>query len=384
LFDVAIAGAGLVGASCALYLKNSGLRLALVENQEPAWDDQNNWDKRVYALSPGTAAFLRACGVWQRLDGARITPITEMQVFGDDGASRLVFSAYDCGLPELAFTVENRQLQQLMWQQLAEQQNLTVICPATHQAIEWAAGQISLRLKDGTHIDARLLVGADGGDSLVREQAGIRATLHAYRQTAVVANFEAEKAHRNVAYQWFREDGVLAYLPLSERFISIVWSTTEDHAQSLIATDKEQFCKDVAQAGHNMLGDMRLMSPCATFPLKLLRVERLIGSRVALIGDAAHIVHPLAGQGVNLGFQDARILAETLMNRGVQPDCGDYHLLRRYERARKEDILAMQLVTHGLQRLFSSPLLSGLRNFGLRLTNGMPQIKGFLVQRALN
>ncbi len=384
MFDVIIAGAGLVGASFALALKNSGLRLALVETRAPAWDEQTSWDNRIYALSPGTASFLDGCGIWQRLDSARITPITEMQVYGDDGASRLDFSAYDCGLPELAFTAENSLLQHAMWQQLGAQQNLTLICPGECVAIEWAAEHISLRLKDSSHIDAKLLVGADGGDSRVREQAGIDAKQHPYQQLAVVANFEAEKPHRNIAYQWFRQDGVLAYLPLPEKRISIVWSTGEDHAQSLLALAQEQFCSEVAKAGGNELGDLRMITLCAAFPLKLLRVERLVNPRIALIGDAAHVVHPLAGQGVNLGFQDARVLAETLMNRGVQADCGDYHLLRRYERARKEDILAMQLTTHGLQRLFSNPWLSGLRNFGLKLTNGLPQIKNFLVQRALN
>ena len=384
MYDVIIAGAGLVGSSLALALKNSGLRLALVETHAPAWNDPTGWDNRIYALSPGTAAFLDSCSVWQRLDSARITVISEMQVYGDDGASRLDFSAYDCGLPVLAFIAENRQLQQAMWQQLAAQENLDLLCPGECAAIEWAAEHITLRLKDGTHIDAKLLVGADGGDSKVRELAGIDAKRHPYNQFAVVANFEAEKAHRNIAYQWFRQDGVLAYLPLPEMRISIVWSTGEDHAQSLLALAQEQFCSEVAKTGGNELGDLRMITPCAAFPLKLLRVERLVNPRIALIGDAAHVVHPLAGQGVNLGFQDARVLAETLMNRGVQADCGDYHLLRRYERARKEDILAMQLTTHGLQRLFSNPWLSGLRNFGLKLTNGLPQIKNFLVQRALN
>lgn len=379
-----IAGAGLVGSSFALALRSSGLRLALVESHAPACDDQAGYDDRIYALSPGTASFLDGSGVWQRLDSARITPITEMQVYGDDGASRLDFSAYDCGLPELAFTAENRLLQHVMWQQLGAQQNLTLICPGECEAIEWAAEYISLRLKDGSHLDAKLLVGADGGDSRVREQAGIDASQHPYQQLAVVANFEAEKPHRNIAYQWFRKDGVLAYLPLPDKHISIVWSTSVDHAQSLLALAPEQFCSEVAQAGGHALGDLRLITPGAAFPLKLLRVDRLVNPRIALIGDAAHVMHPLAGQGVNLGFQDARVLAKTLLNRGVQADCGDFRLLRRYERARKEDILAMQLTTHGLQRLFSNPWLSGLRNFGLRLTNSLPQIKGFLVQRALN
>ncbi|MFI4923135.1 MAG: UbiH/UbiF family hydroxylase, partial [Burkholderiales bacterium] len=309
MYDVIIAGAGLVGSSLALALKNSGLRLALVESHAPSRDDQAGWDSRIYSLSPGTASFLDSCGVWQQLDSARITPITEMQVFGDDGVSRLDFSAYDCGLPELAFTAENRLLQHAMWQQLGAQQNLTLICPGECEAIEWAAEYISLRLKDGSHLDAKLLIGADGGDSRVREQAGIDARQHPYQQLAVVANFEAEKPHRNIAYQWFRKDGVLAYLPLPDKCISIVWSTSEDHAQSLLALAPEQFCSEVAQAGGHTLGDLRLLTPGAAFPLKLLRVERLVNPRIALIGDAAHVMHPLAGQGVNLGFQDARVLA---------------------------------------------------------------------------
>ncbi|MGH8751325.1 MAG: UbiH/UbiF family hydroxylase [Burkholderiales bacterium] len=384
MFDLIIIGAGLVGASLAMALRNSGLKLALVENQAPAKAQQNGWDNRVYAISPGAAAFLQDCGAWPQLDAARITPITEMQIYGDDGVSHLGFSAYDCGLSELALIVENRMLQQALWQQLNAQENLQLYCPAQCAAVEWTAQQVELRLKDGTTLRGRLMVGADGGDSWVRGQAGIAVKRHPYRQFAVVANFATTEPHRGRAFQWFGATDVLAYLPLPEKRISIVWSAPEDFAKNLLALTPEKFCAEVEKTGQHALGALRLITQPAAFALKLLRVERMAAARLALIGDAAHVVHPLAGQGVNLGFQDARVLAETLLKRGVQNDCGDERLLRRYERARQEDTLAMQFATHGLQQLFTPPWFSGLRNFGLRLTNRLPPIKNLLVQRALH
>ena len=384
MFDSIIVGAGLVGASLARALRSSGLRLALIETHFIADAKQSGWDNRIYAISPGAASFLENCGVWQSLDSQRITRIMEMRVHGDDGVSHLNFSAYECGLPELAFIVENRLLQQSLWRDLAVQENLKLFCPAQCSALEWAPDHIALRLADGTKLESRLVVGADGGDSWVREHAGITVKRRHYGQLGVVANFETELPHCNIAFQWFRDDGVLAYLPLPGNRISIVWSTAEDNAKMLLELPLAEFCRQAASAGQHVLGELRLMTSPVAFPLKFLRVERMVNPRIALIGDAAHVVHPLAGQGVNLGFQDARVLAETLINRGVHSDCGDYHLLRRFERARKEHILAMQFTTHGLQQLFGLPWLSGLRNWGLRLTNNLPLIKRILVQRALN
>jgi ubiquinone biosynthesis UbiH/UbiF/VisC/COQ6 family hydroxylase len=201
----------------------------------------------------------------------------------------------------------------------------------------------------------------------------------------VVANFATARPHRDVAFQWFRRDGVLALLPLPGDRVSMVWSTADEHAAQLMILAHEELEAQVGSASQGVLGDLSTITPAAAFPLRLQRVRQLVLPRLALVGDAAHNLHPLAGQGVNLGFRDARELARVLTQRGPQTDCGDYPLLRRYERARREDIATMQSVTDALKRLFNndSPRLAKLRNFGLRLTDRQPRLKNLLVQHAV-
>ena len=385
-FDVVVVGGGLVGASLALALRASGLKLAVVEAQPPQpLADAADWDSRIYAISPGSAAFLEGCGAWSELDRARVSRVEEMHIFGDDARSELDFSAYDAGLRELAFIVENRQLQHALWRALQQQHDIEVFAPTVCKALTLAAEAAQLELADGRMLRARLIVGADGADSWVRAQAAIEVETRRYCQTAVVANFAASRPHRGIAYQWFRRDGVLALLPLPGERVSLVWSTAEEHAARLLKLTRGELATQVTTAGHGVPGDLRVITPAAAFPLRLQRVRQLVMPRLALVGDAAHNVHPLAGQGVNLGFRDARELARVLMQRGAQTDCGDRHLLRRYERARREDIAGMQFATDSLQRLFNneSNWLAGVRNFGLRLANRQPQLKNLLVQRAV-
>lgn len=393
-FDVVIIGGGLVGMSLALALRESALKVALVEPRPPAsvpadTSGNSGWDSRIYAISPGSAAFLESLGVWQMLDATRVTPVYEMVVFGagyeNEDAARLNFSAYDSGLPELAFIAENRQLHAAMWNALKQQQNVKLFCPAQCDSIMWSESHAELHLADGKILQAALIVGADGINSWVRKQAGIEVTQRPYRQIGVVANFSAEQSHRNIAHQWFRQDGVLALLPLPDKRVSMVWSASEEKANALLALPVTELCQQVTEASGHALGELQLVTQPAAFPLHFVRVKKLVQPRLALIGDAAHGIHPLAGQGVNLGLRDARELATTLIARGLQPDCGDYSLLRRYERARQEDILAMQFVTDGLQKLFNhaNPLLARLRNTGLGITNHLPQIKSWLMQQAL-
>ena len=385
-FDLIIVGSGLVGASLAVALRDSGLRLALVEGRAPApLPSDDSWDPRIYAVNPANTRFLDQFGVWSGLDQSRIAPVYDMRVWGDDPAARLDFSAYQAGVSELAFIAESRLMQDGLWRALQGQANLEIFCPAACEALDICDEAVYLRLQDGRELQARLVVGADGRESWVRNQAGIEARPRDYGQSGVVANFEIEKPHHNIAYQWFREDGILAYLPLPGKRMSIVWSAYEPLAQELVALPPEEFCLRVREAGKNTLGELKLITPPAAFSLRLLNLEQLVRPRVALIGDAAHNVHPLSGQGVNLGFQDARQLAQVLLRREPQRDCGDYLLLRRYERARKEDILAMQLVTDGLHKLFNNanPLLRGLRNTGLGLTNHLGGLKSRLMRHAI-
>lgn len=384
IFDVLIIGGGLVGASLAAALKNSGLSVGLVEAQS-ASANHNGWDSRIYAISPGSAAFLEQCGAWQRLDMSRVQKVEQMRVFGDE-TSELDFSAYELGAPELAFILENRLMQQALWEVLQQQDHLTLFHPARCAALEWQDDAACLRLEDGREIKTKLIVGADGRDSWVRQQAGIIEPPTLYQQHGVVANFSIAKAHRGTAFQWFQPDGILALLPLPQQMVSMVWSVSPEKAESLLQLPAEELCAQVAAASHHALGTLQVVTPPAAFPLRLLHLPQIARARLALIGDAAHNVHPLAGQGVNLGFRDARQLANVLLQRGPQPDCGNLHLLRRYERARQEDILSMQLTTDALKKLFNNdnPLLRSARNLGLNATNRVAPLKKMLARHALN
>ena len=382
-FDVVIVGGGLAGLSLAVALSTSRLTVAVVEGRAPA--AAPGWDSRVYAVSPANARFLNQIGIWKHLDRSRIAAVQSMEIYGDAGG-RLDFSAYDSGVEELAWIIEASLIHCELWETVKRQGNLALLCPARPQALSFGSDQASLTLDDGRELNACLIVAADGADSWVRQAAGIAVNFKPYEQMGVVGNFNCALPHRDTAFQWFRNDGVLAYLPLAEsHMISIVWSTPDEHAAELLALSPEEFSRRVAWAGEQRLGDLTAATPPTGFPLRLMRAPRTVAPRLALIGDAAHTLHPLSGHGINLGFQDARVLAETLDQRPDYVDCGDERWLRRYERARLEEVVALQSATHGLQRLFQpqNTLLSMLRNSGLNLTNKVPVVRDSLVRYAL-
>ena len=382
-FDIVIVGGGIVGASLAATLKSSGLRLALIEGQAlPSLDSE--WDSRIYAFTPGNVGFLHECGAWQHLDTTRVQQVEEMRVFGDTGA-RLDFSAYEIGAPELAFIMESRLIQHALWHGLREQENLTILQPAQCAELAVHDDTALLKLKDGREIRAKLVVGADGRDSWVRQQAGMPEVPTPYHQHGVVANFNTTKAHRGIAYQWFQPDGILAYLPLPGRRISIVWSVSPEKSAELLALSHEEFAARVAEAGGHTLGDLKVITPPASFSLRVLNLAHLAKPRIALIGDAAHNIHPLSGHGVNLGLHDAKELAHTLLQRG-DLDCGDLRQLRRYESPRRYYIMSMQLTTYSQKHYIinNNPLLRVLRNLGLSATNKLAPLKKMLVRQALN
>lgn len=381
-FDVLVVGAGLAGAALAAALRSSSLKVGIVEARPPS--RPAGWDPRIYAISPANADFLAEIGIWQHLDTTRMAPVYDMEIHGDAGG-KLDFSAYDCGLRELAWIVESSLMQQELWETVKRQHNVTLICPAEPAALIIDNSAARLTLADGRRIEARLLVAADGRDSWVRQAAGIGARNTPYNEKGVVANFRCEKPHRNTAFQWFRKDGVLAYLPLPDGLMSMVWSAPDELAGELLALPPAALCAKVAEAGDFRLGVLDLMTPAAAFPLRLMRVESVVQPRLALIGDAAHAIHPLSGHGINLGYQDARVLAAQLATLPAWRDPGELPILRTYARARAEETALLQYTTHGLNRLFkpADPLLSGLRNFGLNLTNRVPVLRNALVRYAI-
>ena len=386
-FDVAIAGGGLVGAAAARAL--AGLRVALIAREERPQAAVSGFDSRIYALSPGNAAFLSRLGAWQAMPPECRTPVHAMRVYGDDGASMIEFDAYRTGCAELAWIVEDGRLQEALWRGLETQEGLTLFTAASMRGLEFAERQARILLEDGRALAANLVIGADGAHSLVRAQARIPEVSAAYGHTAVVANFACARPHRHVAWQWFKGAGglgaVLALLPLPGDHVSMVWSTTASEAARLIALDGAALAREVAAASHLALGELALVTPPRGFPLQRLAASRLVAPRVALAGDSAHVMHPLAGQGANLGLQDVQALAGVLQAREPGRDPGDLRLLRRYERSRAEAILAMRATVHGLFRLFEAPgpAAARLRNAGLNLADRMPVLKNLLMRHAM-
>ena len=385
-FGVAVAGGALVGAALARALR--GARVALIA-QEPRPGPAAGFDARIYAISPANAGFLSQLGAWSTIPETRRTPVHAMRVHGDDGASLIEFDAYRTGCSELAWIVEDRLLQDALWSGLQSQDGLSLFSAAAVRELDVSAACAVVSLGDGRKLAAQLVVGADGARSLVRTQAGIAVEERAYGHSAVVANFACGRPHRNVAFQWFqgaRKGGaVLALLPLPADHVSMVWSVTDAEAARLLALAPDALAKEVAAASHESVGQLALVTPPRGFALRRLAAGRLIAPRVALAGDAAHVVHPLAGQGANLGLQDARVLAAVLAAREPGRDPGELRLLRRYERARAGDILAMRATVHGLFSLFDAggSGIRRLRNAGLNLADRLPVIKNLLMRHAM-
>ncbi len=392
-FDLIIVGGGLTGSSLAVALADTNLRIALVDTRAPrrpeGWPE--GWDSRVYAISPGSADFLNQIGCWGHLLPDRLQRVAQMSVYGDTGGE-IEFSAFDIGIEELAWIVESAEIACELWTSASRQRNVTCFCPAEPQGLQVSDDAATLTLDSGQTLRAKLLVGADGRESWVRQQMGLSSQHDPYGELGVVANFRTELPHFGTAYQWFRPDGVLAYLPLSGgdgvdhgRMISMVWSAPEALAKELLSLSPEDLAYRVSMAGESKLGALELMAPAAGFPLKLVRVPQVVASRVALIGDAAHGIHPLTGHGVNLGFQDARALAQLIRDARPVDDIGDLQLLARYQRARKEEVVLLQTATDAMRKLFTTnkPGVSQLRNLGLSLTNRLPLLKSLFIRYAL-
>ncbi len=392
--DVTIIGAGLVGLSAAVAFAHAGYAVVLVDSQtnvqanakEPA--EFAIWDQRIYAISPKNAMWLADLGAWSLLDASRICEMQAMEIWGDATATPLKLSAEDENADNLGFIVEERALKNALLQRL-QAFDIQTIFGNTCSKLSSTSHQATLYLDNGQVIESTLLLAADGANSWVRQQVNIAVQQKPYHQTAIVANFATEKSNGNIARQWFiQEDaanrGILAWLPLPDHNISIVWSASTQYAESLLSLDKDEFTRQVMQSGDAALGALTLMGELAAFPLTLKKAEVITKNAVVLIGDAAHRVHPMAGQGVNLGFRDVIDLMQTLASKNPYQSISDAGLLNRYNRMRKADLFNMLVLTSGLYHLFESEntVVKKVRNWGLTASN-YKAIKEMLVANAL-
>lgn len=383
-FDVAVVGAGVAGLSVAVGCAQLGLRTALIGPRAPVHraDASAPFDARIYAIAPASVAQLEQLKVWQAVDASRIQPVARMRVFGDAG-NELRFDAFQASLPRLATIAEESELLRVLAAAAGFTSGLQRL-EAPFEALQERGDLARLLLADGEVVDARLVIAADGARSAVRAAAGINAQELSYEQTAVVANFACERPHHGVAYQWFDPAaGVIALLPLPGAHVSLVWSAPTVLAEALAAHGADLAGQLVSRA-QAYLGALTPAGPAHSYPLRRLRVDRLVGRRLALVGDAAHVVHPLAGQGLNLGLADVSELLRVLAEREPWRDPGDMVLLRRYERSRAEPVGLMRLATHGLARLFSRDdvVSRDVRNFGLAAVNALPPLKNALIRHA--
>jgi ubiquinone biosynthesis UbiH/UbiF/VisC/COQ6 family hydroxylase len=383
--DVAVVGTGVVGLAAALGCAQQGLKVALIGPAARVYTlrDEAPFDVRIYAIAPGATALLAQLSVWNKIDAARICRVERMRVFGDAGEA-LTFDAYSAAVERLATIVEESELLRVL-RAACDYQPAIRRESAPMSALHVGADAARVELDDGRTVEARVVVGADGAQSAVRAAIGANADVHDYHQQGVVANFACERPHQDTAFQWFTDEGVLALLPLPRQHVSMVWSAPDGLAARLMQLAPEALAARVAQRSAHALGALVPAGAAHAFALRRIRVDRLVAPRVALVGDAAHVVHPLAGQGLNLGLADVSEWLRVLAAREPFRDPGDLVLLRRYERARAEPLALMRWTTDGLNRLFAAddPRIRRLRNTGLAAVERIAPLKRALIRHAL-
>ncbi|WP_204578488.1 FAD-dependent 2-octaprenylphenol hydroxylase [Citrobacter cronae] len=386
--DVAIVGGGMVGLAVACGLQGCGLRVAVLEQHVPqslAVDAPPQL--RVSAINAASEKLLTRLGVWSDIVARRACCYHGMEVWDKDSFGRIEFDDQSMGYSHLGHIVENAEIHYALWQKAQRSPDITLLAPAEIQQVAWGENEAFLTLKEGTMLTARLVIGADGANSWLRNKADIPLTFWDYRHHALVATIRTQEAHGAVARQAFHGEGILAFLPLSDPHLcSIVWSLSPQEAERMQQASVDEFNQALNIAFDNRLGLCSVESERQTFPLTGRYARQFAAHRLALVGDAAHTIHPLAGQGVNLGFMDAAELIDELKRLQRQgKDIGQYLYLRRYERSRKHSAAMMLAGMQGFRELFAgeNPAKKLLRDIGLKLADTLPGVKPQLIRQAM-
>ena len=394
-----VVGGGLVGAAMALALRKTGLRIAVVDRQ--AFDSSNApftstseiFDARVSALTIGTQQFLQSLGVWDRIISQRYCPYGDMRVWDGEGTGSIHFNAKEIGQDRLGSIIENSVVLAALTDKLIEESAIDQLTPFTIDTIAHGSDDtVSLKSVEGGELNARLVIGADGANSRVRELMNFTTKEWDYEHTAIVTTVQTERVHEFTAWQRFMSSGPLAFLPLtdstgrSQHNCSIVWSILPERAAPLMAMDDTEFCRELGKAFEFKLGNIEACEKRFQLPLRQRHATEYYRPGVALVGDAAHTIHPLAGQGVNLGFQDAEVLAREIAN-GLSAGrtVDDPLILARYQRKRSGHNLGMMWLMEGFKHLFAeqAPPVQWLRNVGLNAVDSLTIVKNQLARRAM-
>lgn len=387
-YDVIIIGAGMVGLTTALALCESNLRVAILDKYKPTTITHvNNIEQRVSAIAPVSINIFNSLNVWTKMESLRVSPYREMFVWEANGTGKIHFDSADVGAAALGHIIENNVIQTALISQLNKHEAMTWLNPAPVKDIQLLEHIALVTLENGQQISCKLLIAADGATSTVRDLAGIKTFEWEYEHTSLVATVHTEHFHKEIAWQIFLPTGPLAFLPLADKHhCSIVWSTHPEDAKNLQEMDVDKFEQKLTSAFENKLGKIKLLNDRQIFPLKMRHAKQYTLNRLALIGDAAHSIHPLAGQGVNLGILDAACLAEIIVQAKMKNrDFGALYTLRKYERWRKGNNLSMIAIVEFFKRLFEFQILpiKWLRNSGLNMVDNVTLLKSCIMQQAM-
>jgi 2-octaprenylphenol hydroxylase len=396
-YDIAIVGAGLAGSALALALRNSGLSIALIEAQAistpelPRNNDLNSFDPRVSALTPRSVQFLTGLGAWETVAAYRHCAYRHMTVWDAQGTGQIEFDCSEANVSALGYIVENRSIVSALLQQVERASNVTLLSPvALKSCTRLASSALAIELEDGDSLEAGLVIAADGAMSPLRHMMDFTTREWDYGHRAIVATVEVANSHQHTAWQSFSPTGPLALLPLpsddDHHYCSIVWSQQEHLVDDLLALDDAAFCAALRRVSEDRLGEVLGTSKRFAFPLRQRHAVDYVQDGVALVADAAHTIHPLAGQGINLGFADVAVLAEEILagaSRGANP--GQIEVLQRYQRRRKGENLLMMTAMDGFKHLFEQDALPvrWLRNIGMRGIDGLLPLKQQLMRHAM-